>query len=266
MAGTITKGLIGESDVQFKDSGTTRATFTRPDSQGRTITMFKIDGADIQFRTIAKSLDDLVDGGYDVPIKPSKIFGGATNTNGHTVPNIADDTFALLAATQTFTNKTLTSPTVTGGTFDTPVVATPVVTGGTITGSTIATPTITDGTMTDTVLTTTVPGAVGGTPAPHTLYRESLCKGYIRYNSTADTISESYNVDSITHVGVGDTTINWDLDFSGAQDYACVGSSNIGATRPTVLNADTTRVDTVDDAGVKTDATIISVIAFGVNA
>lgn len=71
MAGTITKGLIGESDVQFKDSGTTRATFTRPDSLGRTITMFKIDGADIQFRTIAKSLDDLVDGGGDVPINVS---------------------------------------------------------------------------------------------------------------------------------------------------------------------------------------------------
>lgn len=108
MAGTITKDLGGFEDLKFKSSGTTRQTFTRDDSQGRTITLNQIDGADMQFRTIAKSLDDLVDGGYDVPIKPSKIFGGATNTNGHTVPNIADDTFALLAATQTLTNKTIT--------------------------------------------------------------------------------------------------------------------------------------------------------------
>lgn len=35
------------------------------------------------------------------------ILGGAANTNGHTVPNLADDVFALLAAAQTLTNKTI---------------------------------------------------------------------------------------------------------------------------------------------------------------
>ena len=136
MANTITKGLVGSPDIQFKDSGTTRATFTRPDSDGRTLTIFKVDGADIQFRTIAKSLDDLVDGGYDVPIKPSKIFGGATNTNGHTVPDAADDTFALLAATQTFTNKTITSPTITGTVAGGATYTAPDINGGTVDGIT----------------------------------------------------------------------------------------------------------------------------------
>lgn len=42
------------------------------------------------------------------------ILGGASNTNGHTVPNAVDDTFALLAATQTLSNKTLSSPTLSG--------------------------------------------------------------------------------------------------------------------------------------------------------
>ncbi len=42
------------------------------------------------------------------------ILGGATNTNGHVVPNVADDTFALLAATQTLTSKTLTAPVLSG--------------------------------------------------------------------------------------------------------------------------------------------------------
>lgn len=65
-----------------------------------------------------KTLDDLFDGGYDVAIKPSKIFGGASNTSGHTVPNAADDTFVLKDATQTLTLKTLTSPVVNSPTLD----------------------------------------------------------------------------------------------------------------------------------------------------
>jgi|TARA_R100000081_G_scaffold91367_1_gene69122 hypothetical protein len=40
-----------------------------------------------------------------------QIQGGGNNTSGHTVPNLADDTFALLAASQTFTNKVIDSGT-----------------------------------------------------------------------------------------------------------------------------------------------------------
>jgi hypothetical protein len=42
-----------------------------------------------------------------VAIATAKIIGGASNTTGHTVPNVVDDTFALLAASQTITNKTI---------------------------------------------------------------------------------------------------------------------------------------------------------------
>ena len=41
----------------------------------------------------------------------AKIQGGGTNTTGHVVPNLADDTFALLTATQALTNKTIDSGT-----------------------------------------------------------------------------------------------------------------------------------------------------------
>lgn len=36
-----------------------------------------------------------------------KLWGGTSNTNGHSVPNVADDTVTLNAATQTLTNKTI---------------------------------------------------------------------------------------------------------------------------------------------------------------
>lgn len=101
--GTFTKGIAGVEDIQFKSSGTTRQTFTRADAAGRTLTLNQVDGADIQFRTLAKSIDDLVDGGYDVAIKPQYIFGGGNNTNGHTVPNAADDVFVLRDTDETIT-------------------------------------------------------------------------------------------------------------------------------------------------------------------
>jgi hypothetical protein len=41
----------------------------------------------------------------------ARIQGGGTNTTGHVVPNLADDTFALLTATQELTNKTIDSGT-----------------------------------------------------------------------------------------------------------------------------------------------------------
>jgi len=42
----------------------------------------------------------------------ANLWGGSSNTNGHTVPNIADDTVALLNAAQTFQNKTFGAGTV----------------------------------------------------------------------------------------------------------------------------------------------------------
>jgi hypothetical protein len=49
-------------------------------------------------------------------VATAKLIGGGTNTSGHVVPNVADDTVALLAASQSFTNKTLTSPVINGAT------------------------------------------------------------------------------------------------------------------------------------------------------
>lgn len=47
-------------------------------------------------------------------VATAKVIGGSSNTSGHTVPNAADDTFALIAASQTLTNKTITAPVFSG--------------------------------------------------------------------------------------------------------------------------------------------------------
>lgn len=66
---TITKAPLGADDIQKKDSGTAKVTFTRSDSNGQTITLDKLDAAHLQFRSLALSPEDLVDGGYDVTVK-----------------------------------------------------------------------------------------------------------------------------------------------------------------------------------------------------
>ncbi len=90
-------------------------------------------------------------------VSVSKLIGGASNTTGHTIPNAADDTIALIAATQVFTNKTLTS-----ATLSTPVFS------GNITGTygLTGTPTITSAAIVSPVLSGTTTGTytLAGTP------------------------------------------------------------------------------------------------------
>ena len=60
----------------------------------------------------------------------------------------------------------------------------------------------------------------GGTPLPHTLYRNNVVKGWISLTMTTATIADSFNVASVTDNAVGDFTITWNLDFASA-NYAC---------------------------------------------
>lgn len=64
----ITVEKIASDDISLKVSGTARVAFTRTTSTGGTQTVYKVDGGDIQFRSIEKTLNDLVDGGGDVDL------------------------------------------------------------------------------------------------------------------------------------------------------------------------------------------------------
>lgn len=65
--------------------------------------------------SVAASASSIVDANITDLRQPisfkGRLWGGTSNTSGHTVPNIADDTLALLAAVQTLTNKSMSGST-----------------------------------------------------------------------------------------------------------------------------------------------------------
>jgi hypothetical protein len=79
---TVTKSKVFVEDMALATGGTGASEEgTRITSTGGEATLTKIDASHIKFKTLAKSLNDLVDGGQDVHIKPSSITMDGTLTN-----------------------------------------------------------------------------------------------------------------------------------------------------------------------------------------
>jgi len=124
------------------------------------------------------------------------ILGGATNTVGHTVPNIADDTFALLAAIQTFTNKTLTSPKIGVSILDTNgnevfriSVVGSAVNDFTVTPATTGNPPVLGATGDDTNIDFAIVGkGTGGLLLPQAAGAAPTTEGVFKYDTTDDAL------------------------------------------------------------------------------
>lgn len=72
-----------------------------------------------------------------------------------------------------------------------------------------------------------IPAAVSGTPTQHALFRENTPKLYAEIIGTGVSLTEGYNVASVTDTGTGVVTVTIDRDFANAT-YAVVGSINGG--------------------------------------
>jgi hypothetical protein len=117
-----------------------------------------------------------------------------------------------------------------------------------------------------------VPAAVSGTPAQHGLFRENVPKGWLTCNF-GGTISDSFNVSSITDAGTGLVTVTWDRDFANTA-YAVLatveatpnvsgGVGFIATVVPTSRAVGSAQIQVVDQAGTAQDGTLLSVLAIG---
>jgi hypothetical protein len=75
-----------------------------------------------------------------------------------------------------------------------------------------------------------------------------VCKAWVNYNGTAQTVRGSFNVSSVTRNGTGDYTITFTTNMPNT-NYAMVGSSRIDSSyqslvSPTTYNVASIRVKT----------------------
>jgi hypothetical protein len=115
----------------------------------------------------------------------------------------------------TATNQTITTPTITGGTATNQTITTPTITGGTATNQTITTPTITGGTATNLVMTTPSIGTASGT----NLTLSGLSASLPVFTSSNSTLTSKSVADTLTALGVG-----------SAAFYATIGDNHINVT------------------------------------
>lgn len=112
-----------------------------------------------------------------------------------------------------------------------------------------------------------IPAAVSGVPAQHGLFQENVVKGWLRTaGGGTPTISDSFNVTSITDAGVGDTTITWDRDFVNSTYVVSVtpdtDAAHFGMVQGIGVGSCSARV--IADTGVGADPTRgICVVAIG---
>ncbi len=148
-----------------------------------------------------------------------------------TLPDLGAQNFVGDTGTQTLTNKSLTSPTLTGNVS----------------------------------LPATDP------PTANMATRESICKGwaYITIAAGTPTLTNSYNVSGIVDGGAGITTVTWNTDFANA-NYAVVATAeDPNGTDPFIVSWRNKLTGSVDiytrlrSTGALTDNINITVIAFG---
>ena len=111
---------------------------------------------------------------------------------------------------------------------------------------------------------TTALGA--GTPVANTIYKENIPKARINFSMVGGgAINGSFNVSSITDIGVGRWDVNWDTDFANTT-YTVTGINNASLGKVVINGLYTTKVDIQNygsDAIGAVDSSIVSLIAIG---
>lgn len=160
-----------------------------------------------------------------------------------TIPNTASDTFVFKASTDTLTNKTLTSPTITGATLTTTTLTAPTITGftGYTNTGTILNPTASGGTPT--LLHCGTTGSGSQTCAP----------------STATALTKLYGGRSTLSGNAA--TITFPVAFTGTTSYDCVANDITTRANPVQMIAATSATATITNTTGATD--VIQWVCFG---
>ena len=136
-----------------------------------------------------------------------------------------------------------------------------------VTGSSLVVTGSTDlaGVTASTIQLETALGGVGNAMVKNTLYADNIIKAWGRVNQSAETMSDSFNLDALTNVGTGQDTITFSTDFANG-NYSAVNSTN-GATQGNAtfgsFAAGTVVLSCYNDAGNLSDHNEVGVLFVG---
>ncbi|MBA7648203.1 hypothetical protein ES703_55986 [subsurface metagenome] len=109
----------------------------------------------------------------------------------------------------------------------------------------------------------TLVGEAPSPPVADRLYKDNIIKGWVRFDGdSGGSINDSFNVSSVTDNGVGDYSVNWDLDFASTS-FSCVAFSNEFHITSWGLAVGLTTVATWDENHAPADAYRVYVFAIG---
>lgn len=78
-------------------------------------------------------------------------------------------------------------------------------------------------------------GAATSPPLANSIYKENIVNAWLVYDGNAKSITNSFNVSSVTYNATGDYTVNWNTNFANA-NYAFSGTSKRMGGANTVTN------------------------------
>ena len=108
---------------------------------------------------------------------------------------------------------------------------------------------------------TTISDAAG--TGPITLTAQSAAKAWARYDGSAPTLNESFNVSSLNDDGSGDQTLTFTTAMSST-NFVFAGHSNQYHTgNDNVASSSTVNTFTANSSHVKTDATRVGITIHG---
>lgn len=211
---TATKSNVFKEDLSLAVGGSgAEETGTRKTSTGGSVSLTQLDASHIKFQTVAKSLEDLVDGGKDVTIKPLNIDAGGTLTVAgvNTLSNLTPAGYVKNSVTGVLSTVT-------------PIPVTDIGNGVVsntefelLNGAT-AIPIAATQAQQETGTATTVFVSPGVQQ-----YHPSAAKAWVKVTGAGTpAIAASYNVTSVTDVGPGSFTVNFTVAFSSI-NYSIAG-------------------------------------------
>lgn len=92
--------------------------------------------------------------------------------------------------------------------------------------------------------------------------KPQLAAAWVKFNGVSDTIETSYNVSSVTDLGVGNKSVNFTTPFQDANYASFCGTNSVIIPNVNNVSPSSATARTSNSDGISIDSTQISIVVF----